>query len=496
MASVKGTLSFSKKNKDIKYKKLGKTGFTASICGFGCYRIDYGVIEHKLSLEYAIKNGINIIDTSSNYSNGGSEKLVGSVLENLIEQKVIRPDEIILITKGGYLQGDNLKKAIEREKAKSPFPEMIKCSPDMWHCIHPEFLRHQISQSLKYLKTSKIDIYLLHNPEYFLTYWQPEESVKKNEEYYKRLKNAFIYLEEEVKTGRIGFYGISSNSFGDSGDKNNFTSAEELLRIANEISHENHFAVVQLPVNILEKGGVVNKNQAGGNKTFLEVAEENELGVLVNRPLNSIINNRIRRLSDFAVKEERTKEETLDLLKNLDRQEDILKIDFVESLKVGASEKRTLNECLSLSQMLSENYDKFESPNHFKEIKEYYLIPRANYAISLLISKYQQDEELITRIKNFAFTLNIALDSVESDLAKNYNEKNKKNHSLLNKYLSPEQRKLTLSQKSILFINSLKSVTATLIGMRTIDYVKDVLGSVKSSYILNVEEFWEKENLQ
>ena len=72
MASSVSTKNYFAKHPDIKSKILGKTNFRASICGFGCYRIDDGIPQHQKALEKALLSGINVIDTSSNYSDGGS----------------------------------------------------------------------------------------------------------------------------------------------------------------------------------------------------------------------------------------------------------------------------------------------------------------------------------------------------------------------------------------------------------------------------------------
>ena len=164
MATVNSTAAYAAKFPDLKFKKLGRTNLTTSICGFGSYRVDDGIPEHHQALEFALENGINLIDTSSNYANGGSEKLVGNVLRKLAAQNKNKPDEIIVVTKGGYLQADNLQYASKREDQGNPFPDVIKCSPDLWHCIHPEFLKVQINNSLERLQLNNIDVYLLHNP--------------------------------------------------------------------------------------------------------------------------------------------------------------------------------------------------------------------------------------------------------------------------------------------------------------------------------------------
>ena len=52
-------------------------------------RIDDGIPQHQKALEKALLSGINLIDTSSNYSDGGSEILVGKVLNKLISENKI-----------------------------------------------------------------------------------------------------------------------------------------------------------------------------------------------------------------------------------------------------------------------------------------------------------------------------------------------------------------------------------------------------------------------
>lgn len=486
------TNAFFNNHPGIKSKILGKTGYTVSICGFGSYRIDIGVKSHEKALTKAILSGINLIDTSANYSDGGSEKLIGKVLSELIEYAKLSRDEIIVVSKGGYIQGSNFDIALERENSGKPFPEVTKCAPDLWHCIHPEFLEDQITRSLKRLNQNTIDVYLLHNPEYYLSYSQITDEERRRKEYYRRIEQAFMHLEKEVDEGRINYYGISSNTFGLPSNKSNFTSLEKVLEIANSISQDNHFAVVQLPLNLFEQGGTQNKNQNNGTKTFLQLAEKSNLGVLVNRPLNAIIKNQLIRLADFPVTENRSENEINELIEDLSKQEKILVEKYVNFINISPSERKNLIDCLSLAEILKSNRKNFTNPGNFKEIKGYYLIPRANYAINLL-GRYFDDENTARSLKNYAVTVNILLDSIQSLLAKKQNEKNSHIHQKLDVFLNNEQRKLSLSQKSVLMINSLKSVTSTLIGMRNENYVDDVIESIKSDFIENSKEFWGKD---
>lgn len=490
MASSESTKSYISKYPDIKSKVLGKTGLHTSICGFGCYRIDDEILQHYQALEKALLSGINLIDTSSNYSDGGSEIIVGKVLNKLIAENKINRENIIVISKGGYLQGSNLKLGIEREQSGKGFKDVVKCTQDLWHCISPDFLESQISLSLERLNLKKIDVYLLHNPEYFLTYSIISDPERREREYYRRIKEAFIQLESEVRRGRISYFGISSNTFAEKETKQNFTSLEKVISIANEISENNHFAVVQFPMNLIETGGMNILNQQNGTKTFLQLAGENNLGVLVNRPLNAISKNKLIRLADYPVTENRNDAEIFSLIDDLSKQESNLIEKYINYMGLSVSEKKNVIECISLSTILKSNYRKFENPGNFNDIKSTYFIPRANFAINEIGKNYPDDQNVVRALRNFAVTTNILLDSIFSSLAKNKNIENKSFHSAIDKFTNSEQQKLSLSQKAILLINSVPQVSATLVGMKNVKYVDDVQKSIKSEFIKKYADLW------
>lgn len=490
MASSESTKNFISKYPYIKSKVLGKTGFEVSICGFGCYRIDDGIPQHQKALEKALLSGINLIDTSSNYSDGGSEIIVGKVLNKLISENKIERENVVVVSKGGYLQGSNLKLGIERELSGKPFNDVVKCTQDLWHCISPDFLENQITLSLQRLNLNKIDVYLLHNPEYFLTYSIISDPERREREYYRRIKDAFIYLEKEVKRGRISYYGISSNTFAEKVTKQNFTSLEKIAAIANEILEQNHFAVVQFPMNLIENGGMNNLNQLNGTKTFLQFAGENNLGVLVNRPLNAISKNKLIRLADYPVTEDRNEQEIFSLIDDLNKQEFNLIEKYINYMGLSASEKKNVAECISISSILKSNYKKFDSPGSFNEIKSTYLIPRANFAINEIGKNYPDDENIVRALRNYAVTTNILLDSIFSELAKKKNQENQVFHKAIDKFTNSEQQKLSLSQKAILLINCVPQVSSTLVGMKSINYVDDVQKSIKTEFIEKYAEYW------
>ena len=298
-ATVDGTGEYARRFPHLPYSPLGRAGLQVSAAGFGAYRVDSSVAEHRAALQSALLSGINLIDTSANYADGGSEKLIGEVLSELTDQGTVARDEVVVVSKGGYLQGSNYRRSQARKEAGQPFPELVEYAHDLEHCIHPDFLADQISGSLERLQAETIDCYLLHNPEYYLKYAE-EQGMNRTAAragYLRRIESAFRHLETEAATGRIGWYGISSNTFVLPEDDYAFTSLAQVWELAEGISSAHRFAVIEFPCNLFETGAVTEVNQPGGS-SLIELARDLGLGVLVNRPLNAIQGNNLIRLAD------------------------------------------------------------------------------------------------------------------------------------------------------------------------------------------------------
>ena len=269
-------------------RPLGDTGLSCHPLGFGCYRVVEGSAMHEAALRAYLKSGGNLIDTSANYGDGRSERLVGKVLPDFPR------DRVIVVSKGGYIQGQNLALARKRK-----FPEVVEYGEGIWHSIHPEFLETQIQMSLERLRLDWMDVYLLHNPEYYLedqAHHKPI-GVAEQDEFYRRIREAFRFLEQKVTEGRIRWYGISSNNFPLPASSPTVTSVERCWEAARSVSPNHHFRVAQLPLNLYESGGALEPNNQG--KTVLQFCKEKGLGVLLNRPLNAFSGNRVARLADF-----------------------------------------------------------------------------------------------------------------------------------------------------------------------------------------------------
>ena len=259
---------------------------------FGTYRISDLNPQHIEALKVAIDSGITMIDTSSNYMDGGAERAIALAFREY-EDKI---NDVEIVSKYGYIQGSNMQ--LHKEE---PFDNVVKYSEDCFHCIATPFMHSQLSLTLKRLEREKLDCYLIHNPEYYIID-AIRNGVDKDDmldEMYKRIEDAFIGLEEEVKAGRIGSYGISSNSFSLAQNSDEFLPYEDLITLAEtaaEIAqNDTHsFTTIQLPINMLETEGL----------KCASWAKKNGLRVLVNRPLNAQENGVTFRLAEYEESQE------------------------------------------------------------------------------------------------------------------------------------------------------------------------------------------------
>ena len=159
------------------YNTLGKTGLKVSRLGFGTMRLptksdnsDIDKVEATKMLEYAIENGVNIIDTAYPYhakglsGSGESERFLGEFFsENSYR------DDIILQTKSPVW-------AVEQ---KSDFDDFL-------------------DEQLEKLQTDYIDVYLLHS----LTVpdWEKVKEL-----------DVFDFLDDALSSGKIKHVGFSSH---------------------------------------------------------------------------------------------------------------------------------------------------------------------------------------------------------------------------------------------------------------------------------------------
>ncbi|MEJ2054566.1 MAG: aldo/keto reductase [Calditrichaceae bacterium] len=488
-ATAGATRKYASKFPDLHYNQLADAGLYCSQAGFGSYRIHPAVNEHKAALEHALLSGINLIDTSANYTDGGSEDLIGHVLNDLFAQGKIERDAMIIVSKAGYLQGKNYQESQKRKNNNSAWPDLVEYSRGIEHCIHPEFLEDQLNRSLERLKVKTIDIYLLHNPEYYLS-WAYQIGIPLQEarqEYYQRISRAFNYLEKEVARGRIQFYGISSNSFPGRPDDYNFTCLETIWHIAGNISANNHFRMVQMPINLLEHQAITRVTQPC-KKSVLDFAIDKNFGILTNRPFNAFIRNRLFRLTDITGSLDMNLEELENNLNALIRQENYFDEKLIETFELDTPAKKEIREIFSTGSYLAVNWQKLGPYQLWIESQSRFLTDRINHGMNILTSYPGLNDQQKKWIDLYIDTFNKALDG----LTARYRTKAAREIDSLKKVIRGIDEQWDgankMTHKALRALRTIQGVSCVLSGMRHIDYVNDILAELKEPVDIKVEK--------
>lgn len=144
---------------------LGESGLRVSRVGLGCNNFGgrLQLEETRAVVDAALDAGVTFFDTAEIYGNGGgSERLLGEILEG-------RREQVVLATKFAWEPGDGL--------------------------AAPESIRRSIEGSLERLRTDHVDLYYLHRPD-------PEIPIG----------DTLRALDELVRAGKVRAIGCSNFS--------------------------------------------------------------------------------------------------------------------------------------------------------------------------------------------------------------------------------------------------------------------------------------------
>ena len=439
---------------------LGSTGLLSHRFGFGCYRVEDSP-PHEAALRRYLARGGNLIDTSANYGDGDSEQVAGRVLEG------VPRDRVIVVTKGGYIQGQNMALAEQRD-----FPETVRYGPGIWHCIHPAFLETQIERSCRRLRRDNIDVYLLHNPEYYLEdlAHRRELTPDDHEEFYRRIREAFRYLEQKVAEGVIGWYGISSNNFGKPafppGKPSTMTSVSRCLLEAEAVSGAHHFRVVQLPLNLYEPGGALAPNNEG--HSVLEFCAAKGIGVLANRPLNAFQGNQLLRLADWGEPgspppgDERLRE----LLQPLTEHEEKFARIFGPPVSLASGETMHAAFLRIVPQM--------QSLDHWRHTAGDHIIGPVQAWLAATREQLGENAEWRPWVEEFVSRINPLIESVQNHIEARQQTVSDQIRDRLQRAGYPRTEE-SLSQMALRVLTGLDGLSCVLVGMRRNVYVEDVM---------------------
>lgn len=282
--------------------RLAQNRWLSSI-GVGTYLGDANVEtddRYTEAVVRAVELGANVIDTAANYRFQRSERSIGAALRELSERGFAR-DEIMICTKGGYLPFDgepprDVRQYVEDTFVKPGLASFADIAGGA-HCMTPRYMQSQLSQSLGNMGLDCVDVYYVHNPESQL-------SAVSTEEFWKRLRAAFEFLEQSVANGNIGKYGVATwNGFRAEPDAREYHSLEQMADIAKEVAGaEHHFRFIQLPFNLAMPEALFFQNQKLGEEYESAVEAARALGITVIAS-GSILQGQVARGLPEAIRE-------------------------------------------------------------------------------------------------------------------------------------------------------------------------------------------------
>ncbi len=463
------------------YGPLGTTGLTASRLGFGCYRVDDDTPAHREALVQAILGGVTLIDTSTNYMDGASERLVGSVLAGLERDGRVPRGEVVVVSKIGYVQGRNLALAREREAAGRPFPDMVKYMEGCWHCIHPEFLSDQLTRSLERLQLETMDVCLLHNPEYFFSDAKRRRVGRLEElreQFYRRLAEAFACLEAEAAAGRIGWYGVSSNTAVSLPDAFEATSLPRMLEAAVAAGGpEHHFRVLQVPMNLFESDALgASGVGAPAARAVVDLAAESGLAVLTNRPLNAYAEGTLVRLADVPLDDLANAPTVNDALPRVAELEEEFRVQIGTRLRVpegGPAPAEWFRWADQLRAMVGQRH----GLDHWRQIEEHMITPAVAQITQVLDGSLHGPigDTWGSWRARYLPALDLLLHAFRARAARQSQAVSNRVAAAVNPQLPVARRGASLSRKALWVLASTPGVSTVLLGMRHPDYVSDGL---------------------
>jgi uncharacterized protein len=476
-ATADGTRRRTERLGSEAHREFADTGLWVSGIGFGGYRIDDAHPEHRAALELSLRSGLNLIDTSTNYGDGRSERLIGEVLGGLIEKRELERGEILVVSKIGYVQGQNHELAAARKSLGKPFAEMVEYGDGLWHCIHPEWLEDQLTRSLERLGLGCLDVLLLHNPEYFLADaakrgQEPLSAVRA--EFYRRLERSFRYLESEVLRGRIAYYGVSSNTAAGMAQARDTTNFSRMLTAAEAVAPgRHHFRALQVPLNLLESRALFSDD---GSESLRTLAQRQGIALLTNRPLNAIRGGSILRLAD---PERPVNPPKFELIRsNLLALEREFRSTLGPSIELGPGLET--DDLFAWGDRIVEIEPRVLSLVQWQEIEAHVIAPELGKILHALDGALSG--ELAERFRDFRARYLRDLEGLFLAMRQRAADRSATRlatiRDAISPHLEPSLRVEPLSRQALAALRGLPGLTCVLLGARKPTYVEDALAAL------------------
>ena len=177
----------------------------------------------------AIQNGIQVIDTASNYYEGQAELVIGKTLADLA--KSLHTDNIYVFTKVGQLTNKEMNDNAACGRG---------IQGEHW-CFDADYVEMSIKRSISRLRVSQLDGVYLHNPE-------DSANSESSMAIIKRLAPLF---ESLYVKGLIKYWGVASwSGFYRYADDPGSIQLAEIDRFLSSNYKSHHFKLIQSPMGL------------------------------------------------------------------------------------------------------------------------------------------------------------------------------------------------------------------------------------------------------
>jgi len=282
-ATLEGTKRFAARSAAAPGHFREAAGLLLSSIGLGTYlgpeddATDRG---YEKCIGLALASGVNVFDSAINYRGQKSERAIGRALAAAFTSGAARRDEVFVATKGGYLPHDADDPREPRRyiletfvtPGIAPRAEIVAGG----HCMAPAYLEDQIERSRANLGLETIDLYYLHNIE-------SQRASVGGKTFRERLAKAVETLEEAAAAGRISRWGIATwDGLRVPPEHPEHLSLFDVRLVAEEVAGRgNHFAAVQLPVNLAMAQGLAYRSQDHSKERLPALVAAEKAGLAV-----------------------------------------------------------------------------------------------------------------------------------------------------------------------------------------------------------------------
>ncbi|CDW84836.1 UNKNOWN [Stylonychia lemnae] len=266
---------------------------------------------NKLAL---ISGGMNQIDTATFFRSQKAERIVGAVLNTLVQKYRFQRDEFFINSKQGVLIAD----LYENEPQELLIQDILTSGNvqkediigDIYS-IHPHVLQMQLENTLERLNIETLDVALLFNPHELA---QPFLTKK---QYQNQLLRAFDFYEKQIQQGRIRYYGLSGEDslmfnvqratnkamkLGTTVDKIQQNIYDVVNLVEKSFGQKHHFKFLQAPMSVTQQAVLqlkIHKSQDNLDKTLLDACDDLGInlmgyGLLKYSQKNIILEKQIR----------------------------------------------------------------------------------------------------------------------------------------------------------------------------------------------------------